>query len=66
MIQNRKELKFYLYADKVMNEQVFPQNFIKRLLFPCLIQKFLKTMRYAEYWKSKKDKRIIFLPIYIY
>lgn len=66
MIQNRKELKFYLYADKVMNEQVFPQSFIRRLFFPCLIQKFLKTMRYAEYWKSKKDKRIIFLPIYMY
>lgn len=66
MIRNKKELKFYLYADKVMNEQVFPQNFIKSLFFPCLIQKFLRTMRYAEYWKYKKEKNIIFLPIYIY
>ena len=32
MITSRKELKFYLKADEIMNEQVFPQGFIKRLL----------------------------------
>lgn len=66
MIRNRKELKFYLYADKVMNEQVFPQSFIKRLFLPCLIQKFLRTMRYAEYLKYKKEQNIFFIPFYGY
>lgn len=42
MITSRIELKFYLKADEIMNEQVFPQGFIKRLLLPkwgghCLV-----------------------------
>ena len=28
MITSRKELKFYLMADEIMNEQVFPQGFV--------------------------------------
>lgn len=42
MITSRKELKFYLKADEIMNEQVFPQGFIKRLLLPNPIQKFMR------------------------
>lgn len=62
MITSRKELKFYLKADEIMNEQVFPQGFIKRLLLPNPIQKFMRCMRKLEYYDYKRKLS----PFYIF
>lgn len=66
MITNRKELKFYLVADSIMNEQVFPQTRIKKFLFPSLIQRFLRTLRITEFYYYKSQKSKFFLPLYLY
>mgnify|MGYP000115518614 CR=1 FL=1 len=66
MITSRKILRFYIAADAIMNEQVFPHGWLKRLLFPSLIERFLRTMRIAEYYQYMKSKSIIYLPIYLW
>lgn len=67
MIDSRKKLHFYLKADAIMNEQVFPHGWIKRLLFPSLIEKFLRTMRKLEYYDYvRKLNCIAILPFLYY
>lgn len=65
MICNLKALRFYIQADAIMNEQVFPHGYLKRLLFPCPIEKFLRTLRITEYLNFKKEKNLLWLPLYL-
>lgn len=66
MITSRKELKFYIKADEIMNEQVFPQGFIKRLLTPNPIQAFMRCMRKLEYLDFKRRHNKIFILGWLY
>lgn len=66
MITSRKELKFYLKADEIMNEQVFPHGFIKRLLTPNPIQAFMRCMRKLEYYDYKKKSNKWCFPLWLY
>lgn len=66
MIDSRKKLTFYLRADDIMNEQVFPQSFFKRIIFPSPIRIFLRTLRYLEYYEYLKKAYIIAFPIWLY
>lgn len=65
MIPNLKTLRFYIQADAIMNEQVFPHGFLRRLLFPCPIEKFLRTLRIAEYLNYKSHRNILWTPLYL-
>lgn len=65
MIPNLKTLRFYIQADAIMNEQVFPHGFLRRLLFPCPIEKFLRTLRITEYLNFKKERNLLWLPLYL-
>lgn len=49
----------------IMNEQVFPQGFLRRLLFPCPIEKFLRTLRITEYLNYKSQRNILWMPLYL-
>lgn len=51
MIKNKKELKFYILADRIMNtgEQ---RKKVKDLLFPNYCSKFLVLLRKCEYYSS--------------
>lgn len=67
MIRSRKELKFYIKADEIMNEQVFPQTWWRKILLPSPIRKFLKTYRKCEFYKYKaKRNKLYALPYLIY
>lgn len=66
MIKTRKELKFFLMADEIMNEQVFPHGFFKRILVPNPIQQFMRCMRKLEYCEYKKNKNKLFAPLWLY
>lgn len=66
MINSKKELEFYLRADEIMNEQVFPHGVLKRLIAPSPIRSFLRMLRKAEYTKTKKDKNIYWRLRYAY
>lgn len=66
MIKTRKELKFYLKADEIMNEQVFPHGFMKRLFVPNPIQSFMRCMRKLEYFDYKKQRSKLYLPIWLW
>ena len=62
-----KELKFYLKADEIMNEQVFPQSFLKRVFLPCRIRTFMRCMRFLEFFDYKKKQRVIWtFPLWFY
>ena len=65
MISDIKTLRFYIQADAIMNEQVFPHGYLKRLLFPCPIEKFLRTLRITEYLNFKKERNLLWLPLYL-
>ena len=65
MITSRTQLKFYITADAIMNAQVFPKSRLKKILFPNLIEKYLRNMRFAEYYKFKQEHSIIYRPFYI-
>lgn len=58
MIRSKKELRFYIMADMMMNRNKFKWNLkdrIRHLIFPDYIMRFLKSMRYCSYYKEKKS-----------
>ena len=55
MITSKRELKFYLMADSMMNIGKFEYSFIeriKRIIVPNDILNFMKSLRYYEYYKN--------------
>lgn len=58
IIHNRKELKFYLMADRMMNRGSFKRGFLRsvvELVFTDRIMAFLRSMRKYSYYKNKKS-----------
>lgn len=52
MIDSKKELKFFMQADMMMNRGVFKKDiksFLKDLIAPDYIMKYLRCLRKAEY-----------------
>ena len=72
MIHTKKELKFFLMADMMMNRGKFKWTIIdrfKQLLFPDVIMSYLKSMRYTEFLSSSMahgNKGPIELISYVY
>lgn len=66
MIDSRQKLSFYIKADAIMNDQVFPHGWVKRLLFPSLIERFLRVMRKLEYYDIVKKTNPLGLIPYVY
>lgn len=67
MIDSRKKLDFYLKADEIMNEQVFPKGFRKWINYNhALIRRFLRCMRWLEYASSKYKTNKMFLPLKVF
>ena len=55
MIRTRKELKFYIMADYMMNRGYFKPSIIERLknfLYPDYIMRFLVVMRKLDYYSN--------------
>ena len=55
MIRSRKELSFFLKADRMMNRgQWYPQfkDFFKELILPDNIMRFLSAMRHVDYYTN--------------
>lgn len=55
MITSKRELKFYLMADSMMNIGKFEYSFIeriKRIIVPNDILNFMKSLRYYEYYTN--------------
>lgn len=66
MIRTYQELKFYIFADRMMNGY-FDRNPIKRLFSnDKYIFRFLKYLRYSEYLNIRKRINIIYWLPYLY
>ncbi len=69
MIKNRKELKFYLMADRMMNRGVFTKSIKDRFLhlfFPDPIMKTLEAMRKSDYYKTNSKMMLGGANYFIY
>lgn len=56
MIKSKKELHFYIKADRMMNRGFFRNPMIvalKCIIMPDYILRYLRCLRYAEYFKHK-------------
>ena len=56
-IRSKKELKFYIMADRMMNRSCFKYSFakcLKNIFFPDYIMLFLQEMRKLSYYKHLK------------
>lgn len=56
IISSKKELKFYLMADRMMNRGTFKRGFARRIIevfFTDRIMAFLRSMRRYAYYKNK-------------
>ena len=63
MILTRKELRFYLMADRMMNRGTFSRSLWQRIrdvILPDIFMKYLVTMRKLSYYKHKGN------PIWMY
>lgn len=59
-VRSRKELKFYLAADMMMNRRVFSYTLrqrIKNILCPDYIMRYLNSMRKCSYYNYKFKNR---------
>lgn len=65
-IDTFRNLLLYIKIDGIMNEPYWPHGFIKRLLFPNPVEKFMKLMRIAEYLNLKEEKNKLWRPLYIF
>ena len=55
MITSKKELNFYIKADRMMNRGCFDYSLKKKIrnfLFPDLIMRYLEVMRKAQYYSN--------------
>ena len=55
MISSKKELKFFMMADSMMNRGYFEKtfrNWLLGILYPDYIMKYLRCMRCYEYYKN--------------
>ena len=62
-ITSKKELRFYLMADRMMNTGTFKRSFLscmKEVFLPDLKMKYLRTMRYLSYYRYKRH------PLWLY
>lgn len=62
MISSKKELRFYLKADLMMNRGCFKLSFkehLKRLLVPDLIMRYLISLRYYDWYVSRSGAGIM-------
>lgn len=60
MIKTLKDLRFYMMADAIMNEQVFPQGIYKYIDYKRnLIHRFFKTLRLTEYLCNCKYHKLL-------
>ena len=59
MIKSKKELRFYIMADRMMNSGSFSREyFVKRLLCPNHILDYLEYMRKVSYYTSGGGKNL--------
>lgn len=67
MIKTRKELKFYIAADNMINRGYFSPPItsrIKHLFSPDITMDFLKCMRFLSYYSNKKGLLNKFFTLY--
>ena len=58
MINSRKELKYYILADRMMNRGVFKYSLsqrLKGLFIPDYVMRYLETMRKLSYHRNKRN-----------
>ena len=68
-IHSRKELKFYIAADRMMNRGKFKWSWkdrLKHLVAPDYILLYLKHLRYMQYLTNSKSKSPIWACQYLY
>ena len=56
MIRTKKELEFYIMADRMMNRGYFKPSFmqkIKNILLPDYIMRYLVAMRKLSYYSQQ-------------
>ncbi len=59
MIKSKKELRFYIAADSMMNRGIFHRSFIsimKDAILPDYIMKYLRMLRYCQYNENKRGR----------
>ena len=62
MITTKKELKFYILADRMMNKGRFNRNlfdFVKMLIGLDKIWEYINILRHLEYYKNVVENKII-------
>lgn len=68
MIRTKKELEFYIMADRMMNRGYFKPSLVQRLkdiLFPDYIMQYLMAMRKLSYYSQGGVKRCIPMIYYL-
>lgn len=63
MIKSKKELDFYLKADRMMNRGVFEFSLLQRIknvFFPDWVMRYLSSMRKASYYETAGGGIILF------
>ena len=69
MITSKKELQFYILADRMMNRGCFKYTLKTRILsfiYPDYIMDFLEAMRKTDYYLYKSKKTLIYKIPYLY
>lgn len=69
VIHNKKELKFYLMADRMINRGSFKRNLFQLIIeffFVDRIMAFLRSMRKYSYYKNRKGMMSFLLRGYYY
>lgn len=73
MIRTKREYRFYLMADRMMNRRNFKlgvKERLKNLIFPDYVMMYLKSMRYIDYYTNSVRRNrllsLILLPVFIH
>jgi serine O-acetyltransferase len=69
MIQSRKELKFFIMADMMMNRDKFKWSIvdrIKHIILPDYIMRYLKSLRYCQYFADSKAITPLLYPLILF
>ena len=62
MIQSKKDLQYFLEQDRIANncKSIGFSSFLKNLIAPSLVMKYLLFLRKAEYYNNNSNKNVFY------
>lgn len=65
-MRTRKETKFFIKADAIMNKYAWHRSWFGRLFYPSKLKQYMVTLRKLELYATPPIRKILFGILFIF